>query len=115
MFQGTGKFKVSVEKLNTPNVISSVAKKEGNALEFTYLDGARELKLDGVVYDDDDFLSSTKVTYDMIVMTLGTSENFEECTLYLADSSTKVSSYQVKFLAHQSELNNYITSLDLGI
>ena len=46
---------------------------------------------------------------------LSANSGFEERVLYLADRETGKSQYQIKFLADQSELNEYIENLNLGI
>ena len=110
IFQGTGSFSLKVDKQNTvSNVITTIAEAEGNAVVFEF-SSKQVLKINGEVYEDE---LSTKgvIEYDMIVLPLGTSENFEECTAYFANASTKKSVCQVKFLAHQSELNEYVGSL----
>lgn len=111
IFQGTGSFDSKVTSKYVSNVISSVAKADGNALVFTYLE-EKTLMIGGEVYYNETSLNSTTITFDMIVMTLGTSDNFEECTIYLADRDDYKSSYQVSFLARQGELNDYINSLE---
>lgn len=117
IFQGTGSFEVKVVKEYIPNVITTVAKAEGtNALVYTYLQEEKQvLKINGEVYKDESKLSSTEVTFDMIVMPLGTTDGFEQRTVYLANRSNNQSSYQVTFIAHQAELNDYISSLDFGV
>ena len=117
IFQGTGSFEVSVEDTYYANVITSIANAEDtNALVFTYLQEDKQvLKIDGEVYKTESALSSKEVTFDMIVMPLGNTDSFEQCTIYLANRSDNKSSYQVTFLAHQAELNKYVSSLDFGI
>lgn len=112
IFQGTGKFKIHVTDNYVANVISTVAKKDGNCIVFNYYGDTQVLKFNDEVYIHED--NGQSVTFDMIVMPLGSSDSFEECTIYLANSETNKSSYQLKFLAHQSELNDYISSLDFG-
>ena len=112
IFQGTGSFDVRVVKDSTvSNVISTIAEAEGNAIIFEY-SSQQVLKLDGETYEDE-LSAAGVVKYDMIVLSLNASDNYEECIAYLADTSTKKSIYQVKFLAHQSELNDYVGSLDI--
>ena len=116
IFQGTGSFKASVKRENKTNAINSIAAQAGNALVYRYLSNEPQvLKINGEVYKDESTLSSQTVTYDMIIMPLGTGTNFEECTIYLVDTEKNASSYQVTFLACQAELNDYISSLDFGL
>lgn len=112
IFQGTGSFSLTVDKKNpVANVITTIAESEGNAVVFQY-SSTQVLKIDGEVYNDE-LSSKGVIEYDMIVLQLNDSENYEECVAYLADASTKKSVCQVKFLAHQSELNEYVGSLTI--
>ena len=43
-------------------------------------------------------------------MQISDNEQFEECTIYLTGSDNK-SNYQVKFLAHQSDIYEYLIGL----
>lgn len=113
IFQGTGSFKPEVSKVKKTNATTSIAGQEGNALVFEYYD-MQTLKINGEVYKDEGTLSSSTVTYDMIIMPLGDSENFDQCTIYLVDKSENISYYQVSFLAAQSELNEYVGTIELG-
>ena len=116
MFQGLGKFGVEVVASLNSDVIKNVAKAEGNCLVFTYIGKDKQvLKINGEVYYDETSLKSEAVEYDMVVMPLIDSNGFEERVLYLADRETGKSQYQLKFLADQSELNEYIENLNLGI
>jgi len=116
LFQGTLNYELEVVNKNTTNALS-VAKAEGTkAIVFTYLGDEKEtLKINGKVYKDTSTMTSKTVKFDQIIMPLNNSKNFEQCTIYLVDSSTNRSNYQVRFLAHQSDLYNYIASLDLGV
>ena len=117
MFQGLGKFGIEVVASLESDVIANVAKKEGNCLVFTYINEEKQiLKINGEVYYDETALKSEAVEFDMIVMPLSSEKNgFEERVIYLADRETGKSQYQLKFLADQSELNEYIENLNLGI
>lgn len=114
LFQGTGSFNVQVESFTTVNAITEVAKKEKNALVFTYME-KQTLKVNGEVYKDVGTLSSTEVEFDMIVMPLGETKNFEQCKIYLCDRSNNESEYTLTFLAHQADLNNFIDGLEFVI
>lgn len=116
MFQGLGKFGVKVVASLKSDVIKDVAKADGNCLVFTYIQEEKLiLKINGEVYYDETSLKSEAVEYDMIVMPLVSSSGFEERIIYLADRETGKSQYQLKFLADQSVLNDYIENLNLGI
>ena len=110
IFQGTGSFNLTVDKKNpVSNVITTIAEAEGNAIIFEY-SSTQVLKIDGKEYEDE-LSAKGRIEYDMIVLQLNDSENYEECIAYLADASTKKSVCQVRFLAHQSELNAYVNDL----
>lgn len=112
MFQGLGKFGIEVVASLNSNVITNVAQAEGNCLVFTYIGEDKQvLKINGEVYYDENALKSEAVEYDMIVMPLSANSGFEERVIYLADRETGKSQYQLKFLADQSELNEYIENL----
>ena len=112
MFQGLGKFGVEVVASLNSNVETNIAQAEGNCLVFTYIGEEKQiLKINGEVYYDETSLKSEAVEYDMIVMPLSAENGFSERVIYLADRETKKSQYQLKFLADQSELNEYIESL----
>ena len=116
MFQGLGKFGIEVVPSLESDVIKNVAKAEGNCLVFTYIGEDKQiLKINGEVYYDEKAFQSEAVEYDMIVMPLSSGSGFEERVIYLADRETGKSQYQLKFLADQSELNDYIENLKLGI
>ena len=116
MFQGLGKFGIEVVPSLQSDVIKNVAKAEGNCLVFTYIGEDKQiLKINGEVYYDEKAFQSEAVEYDMIVMPLSSGSGFEERVIYLADRETGKSQYQLKFLADQSELNDYIEDLNLGI
>lgn len=116
MFQGLGKFGIEVVPSLEADVIKNVAKAEGNCLVFTYIgENKQVLKVNGEVYYDETALKSEAVEYDMVVMPLSANGGFEERVIYLADRETGKSQYQLKFLADQSELNEYIENLNLGI
>lgn len=115
LFQGTGSFDVQVTKTNYPNALTEAQDQSDNVLVFTYATGEQTLMINGKEYKDTSSFSSSVVTFDMVVMPIGDSNSFEECTIYLADRTNKNSSYQVKFLAHQSDLADYISNLTFPI
>lgn len=115
LFQGTGSFDVKVQKKTYTNILTSVAEAEGNAIVFTYLqEDPQVLKIDGKEYRDESSFNSKLVTYNMIVLELTDSKDFDKCKIYFADRETRSSSYYIEFLARQAELNDYISSLNLG-
>ena len=115
LFQGTGGFSTRVEASYYSNAITQAKTDSDMVLVFTYTTGDKTLQINGQDYRHETAVSSTLVTFDMIVMPLNSSDSFEECTIYLADRESKNTSYQVKFLAHQSELIEYINSLEFPV
>lgn len=112
MFQGTGKFE--------PNVVAKDTSMSGKynvssvlALVFTY-NSTQTLCLNGKEYKYTSLNQTKTVTYDRAVLVLTDTESFEKVTLYLieGDESVTTSKFQVEFLAHQSELYDYITEMD---
>lgn len=111
MFQGTGKFKPNVlhksvdvsGKYNTSSVL---------ALVFEY-DEPQTLYLNGKEYKYTTTNQATKsITYTWSILTLTKSESFEKATLYLVSDGSTKSECQIEFLAHQSELYDYIVDMD---
>ena len=112
MFQGVGSFeeRVIYEKTST-DCVSKVAKV---CLVFTYLE-EQTLELKGNVYTHPEGKGeNNSIVYKKIFMPLNNTEDFQECTVYLTDGDNK-SNFQVKFLAHQSELYDYIVDLQWDI
>ncbi len=116
MFQGLGSFGIEVVKSTKTNVTTDVAQATGNCIVFTYLqEDDQILKINGETYYDETSLKSEAVEYNMIVMPLSENKGFEERIIYLVDRESNKSNYQLKFLADQSELNDFIENLNLGI
>ena len=115
LFQGTGNFNTRVESTYYANAITQAKADSDTVLVFTYTTGDKTLQINGQDYRHETSVSSTLVTFDMIVMPLNSSDSFEECTIYLADRESKNTSYQVKFLAHQSELIKYVSELEFPV
>lgn len=115
IFQGTGKFKSEVTARDEGNVMTNVAKvSDGMCLVFMY-DKEQTLMFNGKVYKNPQAIGKDNpVTYTKIFMPIANDQDFQERTVYLADSSNK-SAYQIKFLAHQSDIYDLINNLDLLI
>lgn len=108
IFQGTASFDNKIIVETTSNVISNVA--SGKAcLVFGYVD-AQTLMFNGAVYNNPDSKKET-ITFNKLVMPISDDEDFQERTIYVMDEST-TSNYKIKFLAHQSDLYDYIESID---
>lgn len=117
IFQGTGKFKSEVLPGDEGNVMTNVAKvSDGMCLVFMY-EEEQTLMFNGKIYKNPQATGKDKdkpVTYTQIFMPIANDQDFQERTVYLADSSNK-SAYQIKFLAHQSDIYQLINNLDLII
>lgn len=115
IFQGTGKFKSEVTSRDEGDVMTNVAKvSDGMCLVFMY-DEEQTLMFNGKVYKNPQATDKDKtVTYTQIFMPIANDQDFQERTVYLADSSNQ-SDYQIKFLAHQSDIYDLINNLDLII
>lgn len=110
MFQGVGSFDISVVGHSYTDALAQAKTDSQKVVVFTYLE-EQTLKIHGKEYKYTTALSGDFVTFDMIVMPVGNTDNFEERTIYLAKSDKK-SQYQVKYLAHHSELSAYIDELN---
>lgn len=113
IFQGTSSFKPTVVNNSYSDVFSMNNADGVLCIVFNYLE-EQTLVIDGEEYKDETALSSKTVTYNKIYMPISNSDSYEECIVYLADSSNK-SSYQIKFLAHQKEIYQYIINIDLPL
>lgn len=116
LFQGVNKYEMNVVASTVSNAITTVAKAENaKVIVFNYLgEDKQTLKINGsVYYDTTSPLTSKTVQYDTVIMPLIDGADFEECTIYLADSTNSYKSmYQVRFLAHQADLYDYVANLE---
>jgi hypothetical protein len=112
IFQGTGSFeeRVVYEEVST-DCMSNVAKKANTiCLIFNYLD-EQTLVLNGEECTHPKATGEGKtITYTKLYMPVLNYDDFQECTIYLTGSDNK-SNFQIKFLAHQSELFDYLSDL----
>lgn len=115
IFQGTGRFEAKVVSKDEGNVMTNVANVSGaTCLIFNYLD-EQKLVFNGKEYKNPQATDPTKtITYTKLYMPISKTEDFQEAVVYLTDKTNK-SSYQIKFLAHQSEIYNYIISLNWDV
>jgi len=113
IFQGTASFEKTVvyEKTAT-DCMSNVAKRDNTlCLIFNYLD-EQTLVIDGEEYTHPDATGEDKtIVYTKMFMPVIDNQEFQECVVYLANSNNK-SNFKIKFLAHQSELYDYLVSLN---
>ncbi len=113
IFQGTSGFEPEVTKYGYSDVSKELKK---DATISVVLDFAEEqtLKFNGEEYKDTTAQTTKSVKYSRAVLTVTNSSSFEKATLYLTDDNF-TSSYQIKFLAHQSELYDYIVNLNIPV
>lgn len=109
IFQGTGKFEYRIVVAKTSNVETSIAK-NSTCLIFGYID-EQKLMFDGKEYKNSQATDPTKtITFQKLVMPVANDRDFQERTVYVVDGEGN-SDYQIKFIAHQSDLYTYIESL----
>ena len=109
----TGRFENKVVSKDEGNVSTSIAKASGSVcLVFEYYE-EQKLIFNGKEYknplrpvDQDETITFTK-----IYMPLSNDSDFQERVVYLTKGDNK-SSYQIKFLAHQGDLYNFVQNLE---
>ena len=113
VFQGTGRNESKVISKNEENIVSNIAKASGAVvLRFEYSE-AQKLIFNGKEYKNSQASDPTKtITFTRIYMPLSNDGDFQERIVYLTSGTSTTSSYQIKFLAHQGDLYNYISSLE---
>lgn len=113
LFQGTGRYESKVISKNEENIVSNIAKASGAVvLRFEYSE-AQKLIFNGKEYKNSQASDPTKtITFTRIYMPLSNDGDFQERIVYLTSGTSTTSSYQIKFLAHQGDLYNYISSLE---
>ena len=115
LLQGALRYDINVKAASVSNVINNEVDKQGvNALVFNYSE-TQLLELDGEIYRTSLVSGGATVSYNQVAMILSNNSDFEECTIYLIDSSTGKSLYQVNFLARQAELNKFVENIEFGI
>lgn len=113
LFQRATSYKASVNKESIANTLESKIDVAGVlSLIFTFSED-QELVFNGEVYKDTTLVSSTPVKYRKLMMIINNTESYEETVVYLTDSSNR-SNYNIKFLAHQSELYDHIKNINLS-
>lgn len=110
IFQGTSKFESKIVVESTTSVISNIAS-GSTCLVFGYVE-EQTLMFNGKEYKNTNAKDPEKsITFNKLVMPLSNDKDFQERVVYVMDNGSN-SSYQIKFLAHQSDLYNYIESLE---
>ena len=112
MFQGTGSFEPEITTTNAGDVKESIAKASGQVcLVYDFTDEEQTLMWNGEAYKNDQANDPDKpVKFSKIFIPVSNTSEFDVVTAYLTGIDNK-SSYQVKFLAHQSELYQYLTNI----
>ena len=113
MFQGTSSFEPEVVISDAGNVMTSIASAKGQVcLVYDFLDEEPTL-----MWNDEAFTNSqakdpnAPITFRKLFIPISNTEEFGVVTAYLADKDNK-SSYQIKFLAHQSEVYEYMVGIE---
>ena len=110
MFQGVGKFKVSVK--NEERKIKDVVENNDGSyfVAFNYAED-QKLVIKGKEYVNENTTTKETVKYRELWMEVRNTANFGEYTIYLIDPSMggrETSYYQVKLIAEQASLYEYI-------
>ena len=114
LFQGTGRFE---EKINYSSTAVNAMDKYANVngvvcLVFHYLH-EQTLQWNGKVATHAESKNEGKViTFTKMFMPIIDNDEFQKCTVYLTGSDNKTN-YSIEFLAHQSDLYDYLTSLPI--
>ena len=110
MFQGALSFNggIETEAFTSDTLKDQLAK--GCYIEFSYnADFEQPLKYDGKDFRNGE---GDLVEYTKMIIEVNSSNYMEECRAFVLNGE-KASSYNVRFLAHQSELYKYVQSLEL--
>lgn len=107
LFQGAKGFDAQVK--NEEVAISTITSNESTyVLHFMY-DEAQNLKLNKENYTDKD--NNKVVTYTHLYVVVNNSANYQEYKVYLADGVATKSYYNVKLIAQQADLYEYVGQL----
>lgn len=110
IFQGISKFESKIVVESTTSVISNIAS-GSTCLVFGYVND-QTLMFNGKEYKNNNAKDPEKtITFNKLVMPLSNDKDFQERVVYVMDNGSN-SNYKIKFLAHQSDLYNYIESLE---
>ena len=114
LFQGTGRFEEKITYSATAtNAMDKYANVNGAVcLVFHYLE-EQTLQWNGKDATHAESTNEGKViTFTKMFMPISNTDEFQKCTIYLTGSNNK-SNYSIEFLAHQSDLYDYLTSLTI--
>lgn len=112
MFQGTSSFEPKIITSDAGDVLTDIAKASGNVcLVYDFLDNEQTLTWDGKDYKNSQASDpNAPVKFRKIIIPVSNTAEFDVVTAYLTDTKNK-SSYQIEFLAHQSELYQYLVNI----
>lgn len=115
MFQGTSSYEVKPVVHNAGDVMKDIASAKGQVcLVYDFLDEEPTLMWDGEPYTNKQAKDpNAPITFRKLFIPISNTEEFTECTAYLADKDNK-SSYQIKFLAHQSAVYQYMIGIEFN-
>lgn len=113
LFQGTGSFQPKVTHYSHANVKNEFQKDGVISIVFNYVE-EQKLIFNGEEYKNTEAQITKAVTFSRAVLVLSKSTSFEKSTLYLTDADFE-SECQIEFLAHQSELYEYIVGLKINM
>ncbi len=112
--QGAYSFDMTVERMTTSNLKSNIYSNSSNTLIVLDYAEERTLSLDGkteYLYSDNT-VKNQQIKYKGVAITISDTKTFTEATIYLISTTDyNTSYYKVSYIAHQSGLYNYITSL----
>lgn len=109
LFQGATGFDESMDTLSTSKNLSDVYAE--NVCILIRFSETQTLKWDG-----ENILTSKNknVEYKEIIMQVSNNENFADVAVYVVNNSAETCSYRVNTLAHQAELYDYISKMDVS-
>lgn len=111
IFQGTSSFENKIVAEATSSVLNNVAS-GSTCLVFGFAD-SQTLMFNGVEYKNPNSTTpENPITFNRLVMPISNDKDFQERVVYVLDESG-TSNYKIKFLAHQSDLYNYIESMEI--
>lgn len=111
--QSTSSFTASINKETTSSFSSLLTNTSNVFVEFKY-SGTQTLMLNGEVYLDKSISTPAQVEYTSLFLPISNTSSFDNVTIYVAyyQDGSVVSKFQIKTIAHQSDLYSYIMDLE---
>ena len=113
MFQGVTSYEVEVTNTSYSTVKNLYDGAGIFCLVFDYLDEVQTLKINDEEYKFEENFSAKPIEYTKIIMPIVSTEDFQENTIYFVKDGK--SNYQLKYLAHQNEIYEYIKALQWNL